>query len=102
MSLYEVIRKTTIAPAQAVNRNGEIGSLKVGGVADLFQFRMREGSFAFRDADHKVRFGDRLIESVMTVRAGKPYLAGSLRVDLRELYPCDQVVFGEPLPSPKS
>jgi dihydroorotase len=102
MSLNDVIRKTTIAPAQAVDRSGELGSLKVGGVADLFQFRLREGSFEFRDADQRVRKGDRLIEPIMTVRSGKVYLSGDVRVELRQIYPCDILVFGEPVTSQKA
>ena len=97
MSLNDVIGKTTVAPAQALGRYGELGSIKPGATADLFQFSLREGSFEFLDADQNTRTGDRLIEPIMTVRRGKMYQSGDVRVELREIYPCDQIVFGEPL-----
>lgn len=102
MSLDDVIRKTTIAPARALDRFGDLGTLRPGAIADLFQFRLLEGSFEFRDADQKVRIGDHLIEPIMTVRGGKAYLPGEVRVELREIYPCDRIVFGEPLITPNA
>jgi dihydroorotase len=94
ISLRDVIAKTTVAPAGVLKREDSMGSLTPGMLADVFQFRVREGSFALRDADQQVRFGDRLIEPVLTIREGVPYRPGEVPIRLRPRYPCDDIVFG--------
>jgi dihydroorotase len=94
MSIRDVIAKTTILPAAVLKREGSMGSLRPGTSADVFQFRLREGSFAFRDADQQVRFGKHLIEPVLTIREGVPYRPREVPFRLRPRYPCDEVVFG--------
>ena len=94
LPLTDVIAKTTLAPARVLNRPDSIGLLRPGAPADVFQFRLREGSFTFRDADNQPRSGDRLIEPVLTIRAGVPYKPGEVQARLRPRYPCDEVVFG--------
>jgi dihydroorotase len=93
MALKDVIAKSTIAPANVLGRGHELGSLRPGSVADLLQFRLREGSFTFIDIHRIERLGDRLIEPLLTVRDGIAYEPGSVRVSLRPVYPCDGVVF---------
>jgi dihydroorotase len=93
MPLADVITKTTIAPAKALGRDREIGSLRPGTVADLFQFRIRNGSYTFTDTHLNPYRGERLIEPLLTVRAGTPYRPGDISVTMRQLYPCDQMVF---------
>jgi dihydroorotase len=94
MTLNDAIAKTTSAPAAVLQMAGEIGSLRAGSVADLLQFRVREGDFAFTDADLKVRRGNRLVEPLLTVRGGVAYRSGEVRVCLRQRYACDELVFG--------
>lgn len=94
MNLKAVIAKATIAPAKVLSREPAIGSLRTGSVADVFQFRIRNGQFSFTDTHQKTRNGDKLIEPILTVRAGIPYRPGDIPVALRSLYPCDGVVFG--------
>jgi dihydroorotase len=93
MSLAEVIAKTTSAPAAVLHRENEIGSLRPGSVADLLQFRIRQGQFTFTDSHEIPRQGDRLIEPVLVIRNGKPYQPGDFPVALRPTYPCDQIIF---------
>ena len=93
MSLNDVILKATASPARVLNREREIGSLRPGSVADLFQFRVCEGAFSFTDTHGRVREGDRLIEPLLTVRGGKAYRPEEIEVGLREVYPCDRAVF---------
>ncbi len=93
MSLKDVIAKSTIAPANVLSRGHEFGSLRPGSVADLLQFRVREGSFTFIDSLRVPRQGSRLLEPLLTVRKGIAYEPGSLSVPLRPIYPCDRPVF---------
>jgi dihydroorotase len=93
MSLKDVITKSTIAPANVLSRGHEFGSLRAGSIADLLQFRLREGSFTFIDSLRVPRHGDRLIEPLLTVRKGIAYEPGSVSVPLRPIYPCDRAVF---------
>ena len=71
----------------------EFGSLRPGSVADLLQFRLREGSFTFTDTHQSPRKGNRLIEPLLTVRKGIAYQPGSVPVSLRQIYPCDRPIF---------
>jgi dihydroorotase len=73
MSLDDVVRLATQAPAEAIGRDGVVGSLKPGAAADLAIFRLKEGPVEFRDARGDVRHGDRLLEPVETVRAGRRF-----------------------------
>ena len=93
MSLKDVITKSTLAPANVLGRGMEFGSLRPGSVADLLQFRVREGSFTFTDSHRLPRYGDRLIEPLLTIRKGIAYEPGSVSVPLRQIYPCDRAVF---------
>ena len=49
MSLEQVIEACTLAPAKALGRLDEFGSLRVGGNADISVLALREGEFAFLD-----------------------------------------------------
>ena len=55
MSLYDVVAKTTSAPACAIGRQDQIGSLKPGYPADALAFTVRDGEFPFKDAQRFVR-----------------------------------------------
>lgn len=94
MPLRDVIAKTTWAPARALHREHEIGSLKPGYPADVTLFRTVEGRFDFRDAQGAVRTGDRKIEPSLAVREGTVFAPGDIPLALRELYDADRVVFG--------
>ena len=92
MSLNDVIAKVTVAPAQALDRP-QLGTLAVGAVADLTQFRLVEGEFIFTDASQQTRRGDRMIEPILCIREGVQYRPGAIQAPLRPLYPCDEAVF---------
>ena len=92
MSLNDVIAKVTVAPAQALDRP-QLGTLAVGAVADLTQFRLVEGEFIFTDASQQTRRGDRMIEPILCIREGVQYRPGSIQAPLRPVYPCDEAVF---------
>ena len=70
LSVEDVIAMATARPAAAIGRSGELGTIKVGGVADLSVLRLVEGRFTFRDSLGDERIGDRRLEPVATIRAG--------------------------------
>ena len=70
LSLDEVVQLATSAPAHAVGRGDQLGSLNVGAEADVSVMRIEEGKFKFTDAPGDVRIGDRLLVPVVTLRAG--------------------------------
>ena len=70
MSLPEVIRVSTWAPAQVIQRQ-ELGHMSVGAIADVAVFTMRNGNFGFYDkTGYKVEAKQKL-ECEMTVKDGK-------------------------------
>ncbi len=84
MDLEEVVRQTTAGPAAAIGREEELGTLKVGTVADLAAFEIKEGGFDFTDVRDVVETGDRMIAPVMTVREGKVFRPEDLKDELEE------------------
>ena len=76
LSLEEVIRKVTSAPAAAMGMLDEIGVIREGTCADLTLFRIIEDAVELRDAIGGTRTGERSIEHVSTVRGGRLYAPG--------------------------
>ena len=70
MSLEEVVRRSTVEPAQVINRP-ELGSLNIGAEADVAAFALEEGDFPFVDSDRTVRMGSRRLDCRLTLRAGE-------------------------------
>ena len=92
MPLRDAVAKTTLAPAQVLHRT-DLGTLRPGSPANLFLFQIREGEFEFLDTHLKARKSSRLIEPVLTVRAGRPIEPGSVQHPIRDLYECDRGIF---------
>ena len=61
-----------------------MGTLKIGTVADLSAFEIREGEFRFRDVRDNLEIGRKNIHPVLTIRAGKVYHPESLREERDE------------------
>jgi dihydroorotase len=93
MSLEDVVLKTTWAPAKAIGRHRQIGTLRVGAAADIFVFSVEEGEFPLEDTHLKVANARRMIRPYLTLKGGQPIAPGSYRACLRTLYPCDLEVF---------
>jgi dihydroorotase len=69
MSVPDVIKASTWAPAQAIKRE-ELGHLSVGAVADIAIFTMRQGEFGFWDrAGYNLKSKQKL-ECELTIRNG--------------------------------
>ncbi len=71
MELQEIIHRSTVTPARAVNRFPAIGTLGADKEADIAVLELEEGVFAYHDAWEKKRLGTRRIVNVLTVRAGE-------------------------------
>jgi len=92
-SLRDVVLKTTWAPAQAIGRQDELGTLRIGSVADLFVFDIEEGEFPLEDTHQQVEKAERRIQPRYTVKSGKVVECGSQQVSLRPFYLCDEEIF---------
>jgi dihydroorotase len=71
MSLPEAVLRTTVTPAKAIKRYPELGTLGVGGGADIAVLELQTGVFAFKDAWPAKRLGTKRLECVLTIRDGK-------------------------------
>lgn len=83
VSLERVVRQSTTAAAGAIGRAEELGTLRVGTVADLAAFEILQGEFEFADVRGRRERGGRKIDPVLTVRAGKVYRSADLVEELR-------------------
>ena len=84
IELPDIVRQTTTAAAAAIGRSDHLGTLKIGTVADLSAFEIREGEFQFRDVRDNLEIGRKNIHPVLTIRAGKVYRPESLREERDE------------------
>jgi dihydroorotase len=73
MSLAEVIRATTCAPAAAIRRAGELGSLAPGSAADLTGVELRAGEWALPDGAGDTEVVAALAVPRLVVRAGRAH-----------------------------
>lgn len=69
--LERVIEMSTTRPAKALNREGDIGTLKIGTVADIAVLEKREGRFVFTDSYKQTRIGNELLMAASTIRRGE-------------------------------
>lgn len=70
VSLEDVIRRSTVNAARAIRRP-ELGTLSVGGEADVAVFRLRSGRFGYVDCGQAKITGDVKLENCLTIRAGR-------------------------------
>jgi dihydroorotase len=73
MSLREVVERTTMNAAQALNFGLQIGTLKPGAEADVSVLQLRSGEFAFVDSEGQSRTATQKLEAAVTVRGGKVF-----------------------------
>lgn len=71
MSLEDVIRAATVRAAEAMGMGDEVGTLRVGGLADVALFRILEGDFPFYDVSMNQRNGKQLLRNTMTIINGR-------------------------------
>jgi len=70
MSLADVVAATTAAPAAAIRRSGEVGTLAPGRTADLTGFELRAGEWMLPDGAGDTEAVGTLIVPRLVVRAG--------------------------------
>lgn len=71
MSFEDVIRAATIRPAQVMGLDSEIGSLKVGALADVALFTLEKGEFPLYDVFMETRMGSELMRNTLTIVNGR-------------------------------
>ncbi len=71
MDIEEIIRATTWAPAKAIEKGKEIGSLREGRRADIAILEIREGRFEFYDCFGDEMIGKKRISCVLAIKDGR-------------------------------
>ena len=71
MKIEDAVERATAAPARAIKRFPEVGTLGVGRNADIAVLERQQGVFAFKDAWVMKNLARQRLENVLTVRAGK-------------------------------
>lgn len=71
MPFGEAIRRSTVTPAESIQKFPELGTLGEGQVADIAVLKIERGTFAFKDAWGNKKMGSRRVRAVMTVRNGE-------------------------------
>lgn len=71
MSLYSVVRLSTLGPAQCLKREEQFGTLLPGRCADITLFAVDEGEYTLTDSEKRSEKGARMIRPVWCIRAGK-------------------------------
>ena len=71
LSLDEVLATSTTAPAAALGRGGELGTLAVGAEADITVLRLEEGRFELTDSAGTTREARQRLVPAAVVRAGR-------------------------------
>jgi dihydroorotase len=69
--LNSVVEMSTTRPAEVLGRAGELGTLKVGTVADIAVLERHLGSFALTDSYRQQRVSEELLTAAATVRRGE-------------------------------
>ncbi len=71
MSLEDVVRTATLRPATLMHKEHEVGSIRVGALADIALFRLVEGKFAFYDVFMNRLDGKQLLVNQLTICDGR-------------------------------
>jgi dihydroorotase len=71
MPLPDVVRAVTANPAKAIGKDGRLGTLKPGAVADVAVFELEEGAFDYEDAHGQHITGRHRFVPTLTLRAGE-------------------------------
>ncbi len=70
MSLEEVVRRSTSAPAKIMGYERTVGTLRPGANADIAVFELRDGNYELRDSDNDTITAKRRLLTQLTVKDG--------------------------------
>ena len=93
MTLAEVVEKATLAPAQAIGRAPELGTLQPGASADVLVFSVEQGEFRFQDSHLQERVGERRLRPELVVSRGRVVRPSEVPVRLRRMTPWDEETY---------
>src|ERR1700690_2684131 len=71
MSLEEIVRRSTSAPAKIMGYEGTVGTLRPGANADISVFELRDGNFELTDSDRNTVIAKRRLLAQMTLKDGR-------------------------------
>jgi dihydroorotase len=71
LSLEKVLELVTVAPARAIHKEDEIGSLKIGRRADLVVFDLVQGNFSLVDSEREIRQATQKLSPALILREGR-------------------------------
>ena len=71
LTLEKVIELTTVAPARAIDKAGEMASLKPGSSADVAVFDLVKGDFSLVDSQGETRNATQRLAPVLALRQGR-------------------------------
>ncbi len=93
MSIQEVVAKATLAPAGAIGREADLGSLAAGRSADVCVFAVETGEFQLEDSLGVRRSAERRLVAEHVVVGGQLIDPRTVQAPLRELNDMDQEVY---------
>jgi dihydroorotase len=73
MSLYDIVRCTTQAPAQVMGLGESLGTLRPGAIGDVTVLSLDQGDFTFNDAEGNTTQARRNLNPVRTIKGGRVY-----------------------------
>jgi dihydroorotase len=71
MSLDEIVRRATAAPAKIMGYQGTIGTLRPGANADIALIERRPGSFELKDSDGNIVTAKERLIARTTLKDGR-------------------------------
>ena len=71
MNLPDIIRRTTELPAKFLQREGELGTLQVGALADITVLELQDLEQPLTDSEGRVEIGKRHLEPTHVYRSGR-------------------------------
>ena len=71
LTLEKVVELATVAPARAIDKTGEMASLKPGSPADVAVFDLVDGDFSLVDSQGEIRKARQKLVPVLTLKRGR-------------------------------
>ena len=71
LSLDDIVRRSTSAPAKIMGYEGTVGTLRPGANADISVFELRDGNFELRDSEGDTITAKRRLLTQLTLKDGR-------------------------------